>query len=239
MRAEYRTNDRFTRRGAPGYRKNDHSVSLNEVQNAVSELQTTHPAPDAGVPAGDGSDFATFGRFRETPVDRMPADTREAYEFTLRLRGMVPGPHRIWLANPTLSRTIVPTGAYFQRESTLTKAEIEIATNFVNGRWLAAYANHEHEKIGEVLGGLAPEKVQALITGMPTSFDDPRQQVVYELAWTLTAPRVVPTGLFQRARELLGDVGIVDVTVLLGWFTAVSLTLVAFDVPSNATGLHQ
>jgi 4-carboxymuconolactone decarboxylase len=31
----------------------------------------------------------------------------------------------------------------------------------------------------------------------------------------------------------------VDCTVLMGWFTAVSLTLAAFDVPSNAVGLDQ
>jgi hypothetical protein len=30
--------------------------------------------------------------------------------------------------------------------------------------------------------------------------------------------------------------GIVDVTVLMGWFTAASLTLMAYDVPSDAGG---
>jgi 4-carboxymuconolactone decarboxylase len=74
---------------------------------------------------------------------------------------------------------------------------------------------------------------------LPTSFDDPRQQVVYELASTLLGPRVVPTGLYRRAKALLGDAGIVDITMLLGWFTGVSLTLAAFDVPSNAVGLKQ
>jgi 4-carboxymuconolactone decarboxylase len=98
-------------------------------------------------------------------------------------------------------------------------------------------SNSEHEQIGQVAGGLAPQKVQALIAGLPTSFDDPRQQVVYELSSALIGPRVVPQGLYQRARELLGDKGIVDVTVLLGWFTGVSLTLAAYDVPSNAMGL--
>ena len=102
----------------------------------------------------------------------------------------------------------MPVGAYYQTRSTLTKAEIEIATNVANGRWLAAYANHEHEMIGERAGGLA-------------------------------APRLVPKGLFRRARTLLGDAGIVDVTMLLGWFTGVSLTLSAYDVPANATGLDQ
>jgi len=187
----------------------------------------------------DRPDFGTFGRFIETPVDEMPPEMREAYDLTRQLRGLVPGPHKIWLANPTLSKTIVPTGAYFQRLSTLTKAEIEIATNVVNGRWRSPYANYEHEIIGEHAGHLDPRRVEALIAGLPTSFDDPRQQVVYELATALVAQRVVPLGLYRRARELLGDAGIVDVAVLLGWFTMVCMTLNAFDVPANAEGLDQ
>lgn len=181
----------------------------------------------------------TFGRYGEIPVAEMTAEMRSAYDLTLRLRGLVPGPHRIWLANPTLLRTIVPTGAYFQRESQLTKAEIEIATCVITGRWGAPYANHEHEEIAEAQGQLAPERVQALIAGLPTSFADPREQVVYELAMTLAAARIVPSGLYGRARELLGDDGIVDVTTLMGWFTSVCFTLMAFDVPAGAAGLDQ
>ena len=104
------------------------------------------------------------------------------------------------------------------------------------GGWLA-YGNYEHEKIGEEAGHLLPEKAEALIAGLPTSFPDPREQIVYELAMTLAQPRVVPRGMYQRAKALIGDAGIVDVTVLMGWFTSVSLTLMAFDVPSNAVGL--
>ncbi|ORV89842.1 carboxymuconolactone decarboxylase [Mycobacterium interjectum] len=187
----------------------------------------------------DTSDFGTFGRFVETPVAEMPPEMRAAYDFTRELRGLVPGPHKIWLANPDLARTIVPTGAYFQRQSTLTKAEIEIATNIVNGRWRSPYANYEHEIIGERAGHLDTRRVEALIAGLPTSFEDPRQQVVYELASALVAPRVVPLGMYRRAKELLGDAGIVDVAVLLGWFTMVCMTLGAFDVPANAAGLDQ
>src|SRR5882757_3281842 len=167
------------------------------------------------------SDFGTFGRFLETPVAQMSPDTKQAYDFTMQLRGLVPGPHKIWLANPRLSQTIVPTGAYFQTDSTLTKAEIEIVTNLTTGRWVTPYANYEHEKIGVEKGGLAHDTVEALITGRPVTFDDPRQQVVYELAASLVVPRFVPLGLYRRAKALLGDAGIVDVTVLIGWFTAV------------------
>ena len=184
-------------------------------------------------------DFGSFGRFQETLVAEMAPEMKGAYDFTMKLRGHVPGPHKIWLANPKLSEAIVSTGAYYQTSSTLSKAEIEIATNVINSRWLAAYSNYEHEKIGEEAGHLPPEKVEALVAHAPTSFDDARQQVVYELATTLAQPRIVPVGLFKRAKGLIGEAGIIDVTVLMGWFTAVSLTLNAFDVPANAVGLEQ
>lgn len=187
----------------------------------------------------DNSDVGTFGRFVETPVKEMDADMRSAYDYTVKLRGAVPGPHKIWLSNPKLLRTIVPTGDYFQTGSTLTKAEIEIATNVIDGRWGAAYTNYEHEKMGIEVAHLAPEKVAALIAGLPTSFDDARQQVVYELSSTLAAARYVPVTLLRRAQGLLGDAGIVDVTVLMGWFTSACLTLMTYDVPSDAVGLDQ
>jgi 4-carboxymuconolactone decarboxylase len=184
-------------------------------------------------------DFGTFGRYVETPADHMPPDMREAYEFTKELRGLVPGPHRIWLANPQLSMTIAPIGAYYQKRSTLTKTEIEIVTQLTTARWISAYASYEHEKIGEEQGRLPAVTMERMIAGLPVSFEDARQEVVYEFASALVAPRIVPLGLYRRARDLIGDAGIVDVAVLIGWFTMVSATLNAFDVPASATGLDQ
>jgi 4-carboxymuconolactone decarboxylase len=185
------------------------------------------------------SDFGTFGRYGELPFDRMTADQKKAYDFTLRERGQVPGPYKIWQQNPKLMEVMVPLGVYFQEHSSLSKSEIEIATNLTNARWLAAYSNYEHEMIAEKAGGLPPEKVQALIAGLATSFEDPRQEVVYEITSALVAPRVIPTGLYQRAVNLLGDAGLTDLTVLIGYFTCVSLTLMAYDVPSDAIGLER
>ena len=40
----------------------------------------------------ENSDFGTFGRFVETTVSDMPADMKEAYDTTMKLRGLVPRP---------------------------------------------------------------------------------------------------------------------------------------------------
>jgi len=187
----------------------------------------------------DAGDFGSFGRYEEVPVAHMSPEMNEAYEYTMQLRGIVPGPHKIWLANAVLSRTIVPVGAYYQKQSTLTKAEIEIVTVLTNARWHSTYGTYEHEKIAEKLGHIPAETTERLIAGLPAQFSDPREQVVYELACALLQPRIVPVGLYKRAKDALGDAGVVDVTVLIGWFTIVSMTLNAYDVAANATGLDQ
>jgi 4-carboxymuconolactone decarboxylase len=37
----------------------------------------------------------------------------------------------------------------------------------------------------------------------------------------------------------LGDTGLTDLTVLIGYFTCISLTLMAYDVPASAIGLER
>jgi 4-carboxymuconolactone decarboxylase len=187
----------------------------------------------------DAGDFGSFGRYEEVPIAHMAPEMKEAYEYTMQLRGIVPGPHKIWLANAALSQMIVPVGAYYQKESSLTKAEIEIVTVLTNARWHSAYGTYEHEKIAEKLGHIPAKTTECLIAGLPSEFSDARQQVVYELSCALVQPRLVPVGLYKRAKEALGDAGIVDVAVLIGWFTMVCMTLTAYDVPANATGLDQ
>ena len=65
----------------------------------------------------DNPDFGTFGRIVEKPVRDMSSDMKDAYVFTMMLRGQVPGPHKIWLSSPKLSKIIVPTGKYYQKGS--------------------------------------------------------------------------------------------------------------------------
>ncbi len=185
------------------------------------------------------SDFGTFGRYTEIPLDQMTLEQRRAYDNTVKARGQVPGPYKIWLQNEMLETAMVPIGVYYQEELTLTKAEREIVTNLTNGHWTAAaYSNYEHEQIGQN-AGLPKEKVAALIAGLPVVFDDAREQIVHDVASTLISGRRLPRALFDRAVELLGHPGLTDVTVLIGYFTSVSLTLVAYDVPSDATGLKR
>ncbi len=100
------------------------------------------------------------------------------------------------------------------------------------------FPTNAHERAGKA-AGLPADKVEALLSGLPTSFDDKREQVVYEMAMCLSNSRWVSKGLFDRAVEALGHVGITDVICLMGYYTMVSMTLAFYDVPANAEGMQR
>lgn len=190
------------------------------------------------------SKTGTFGRYAELPLSEMTPDQRDGYEAILRGRGICPGPYKIWVENPSLMKLMVPVGVYHRTGSSLNDTEREIATVLMVAKWRAAYPLSEHEWIAESHSGyskaaISPEKVERMMIGLPVSFDDGRQQVVYEVATALIDSRYVPKGLYERAVNVLGNSGISDLTVLLGYFSMVAFTLMFHDVPSEAEGMKR
>ena len=178
----------------------------------------------------------TFGRYAEIPYDEMTPEQQEGYRSLIETRGRLPGPTKIWVHNPKLAKAAGPLGAHFRTGYSLSEREREIAVIIINSKWRSAYPTAAHERRGKEMG-LPADKVEALLSGLPASFDDRREQVVYEMAKCLSEARWVSKGLYDRAVEALGHVGITDVICLMGHYTSVSMTLAFYDVPAGASGL--
>ena len=139
--------------------------------------------------------------------------------------------------NPKLAKAAGPLGAHFHPgHYSLSEREREIAVIIINSKWHSAYPTNAHERRGKEVGLLAA-KVEALLSGLPAAFDDKREQVVYEMATALANSRWISKGLYDRAVEALGHVGITDVITLMGYYTSVSMTLAFYDVPAGAQGI--
>jgi 4-carboxymuconolactone decarboxylase len=179
----------------------------------------------------------TFGRYAEIPYDQMTPEQQEGYKAMMAARGSLPGPNKIWVHNPKLAKVIGPFGAHFQPGGySLTEREREIAVCVITSHWHSAYPTSAHERIGKQVG-LPDAKVEAIVGGMPTAFDDEREQIVYEMAMVLSNARWAPRGLHARAVKSLGHVGITDVITLMGHYTSVAMTLAFYDVPDGAAGM--
>ena len=182
------------------------------------------------------ADTPTFGRYTEIPLDQMTPEQQEGYRSLIETRGRLPGPNKIWVHNPKLVKVMGPLGAYFRTGYSLSEREREIAVVIINSKWRSAYPTAAHERRGKEVG-LPADKVEAMLSGLPTSFDDKREQVVYEMAVCLSNARWVSKGLYDRAVEALGHVGITDAITLMGHYTSVSMTLAFYDVPAGAPGM--
>jgi 4-carboxymuconolactone decarboxylase len=184
------------------------------------------------------SDTPTFGRYAEIPVDRMTAAQREGYKFLVEgLRGWLPGPYKVWVHNPKLLHAAAALGQHFTPgESALSEREREIAVLVITSHWHSAYPTAAHEKRG-VEVGLPAAVVGAIVAGLPTSFSDAREQVVYEVAMALAGGRLLPQGLYDRAVGALGHESVTDMIVLMGYYTAVSLTMNFYAVAAGTPGL--
>ena len=178
----------------------------------------------------------TFGRYAEIPYDQMTPEQQEGYRSLLETRGRLPGPNKIYVHNPKLVKVMGPLGAYFRTGYSLSEREREIAVVITNAKWHSIYPTNAHERAGKA-AGLPDDKVEAMLAGQPTSFDDEREQVVYEMAIALTNGRWVPRGLYERAVKALGHVSITDVITLMGHYSSVAMTLAFYDVPDGAAGM--
>jgi len=184
------------------------------------------------------ADTPTFGRYAELPVERMTKEQQDGYRSMVDgPRGRLPGPYKVWVHNPKLLHAAAPLGDHFTPgQSSLSEREREIAVVVITSRWHSAYPAAAHEKRGKEVG-LPAATVEAMITGLPVSFPDQREQVVYEMATALANGRLVSQGLHDRAVKVLGHESITDVIVLMGYYTAVSLTMNFYAVPAGTPGL--
>jgi 4-carboxymuconolactone decarboxylase len=180
----------------------------------------------------------TFGRYREIPYDEMTPEQQEAFRGLMESRGRLPGPNKIYVHNPKLAKVMGPLGAYFRTGYSLSEREREIAVCIINSKFHSAYPTAAHERAGKA-AGISDAQVEAILTGLPTSFEDTREQVIYEMGTCLANARWVSKGLYDRAVAALGHEGITDVITLMGFYSSVSMTLAFYDVPAGAPGLER
>ena len=178
----------------------------------------------------------TFGRYAEIPYDQMTPEQQEGYRSLIETRGALGGPNKILVHNPKLAKVAGPFGAHFRTGYSLSEREREIAVVVINSKWHSIYPTNAHERAAKA-AGLPDDRVEAMLSGLPTAFDDEREQVVYEMAVCLSESRWVSKGLYERAVKALGHGGVTDVICLMGFYTSVSMTLAFYDVPAGAPGM--
>lgn len=175
------------------------------------------------------SNYTPSGRITApSPEDLDPA-VRLMYDETCDLFGGPGGPRMPLLHTPGIVQAWGDLGAAISR-APVTPRFRALAIITVAAFWRAEmeWLMHAHEAVNE---GISAQAIEAIRIGSVPSFDSATDGIVYHYVDSLQRNHDMDDATYDAARALLGDPQLVALTVVVGHFTNVAMTLRAHQVP--------
>ncbi|MEU4896729.1 carboxymuconolactone decarboxylase family protein [Streptomyces sp. NPDC044780] len=145
-------------------------------------------------------------------------------------RARLVGPLRAALHRPELADRWQRFGEILRYGTSLPEHLNELAILVVARRWTAQLEWSIHADAA-LRAGLAAEIVEALRVGEPPVFHDQDAYDVHEFARTLQQTGDVDEEVYQRVWQRWGEVGAVELSSVVGYYTLVAMTLNVHRIP--------
>ena len=165
----------------------------------------------------------------------MNADQKATYDEAIAgKRGSAPPPMMAWLNSPEMARHATRLGETVRFNTIFPPKLSEIAILVTARHWGSHYEWFAHKRLA-LKGGMDPKIVDAIRDRRTPTFDDPKGQVIYDVAKALHEGHGLPKALYDEAVNVLTLRGLVEVIGLCGYYTMVSMTLntFEFDLPDG------
>jgi 4-carboxymuconolactone decarboxylase len=162
----------------------------------------------------------------------LPDDARAVYERIMGERGYLPGPYLFWLAAPEFTDRIEPVEEHLRYGVSLEERIVEVAVVTVARHWRAAYVWTSHAPVA-VKTGVAADAVEAIRTGASPAFGREDEGVCHAFCAALLSGQGANDEVWARANETFGARGVNELLGLLGFYTSVCLTMVAYRMPTK------
>ena len=173
-------------------------------------------------------------RIPDLVVENLTPEQRRVHDAIVSgPRGRVVGPLRVWLESPELADPAQALGAFCRFGTSLPRRLSELAIITTGAFWRANFEWHAHAPMA-IEAGIEPAIVEAIHRGQTPKFAKQDEAAVHDFARELINTRRVSEPTFRRAVDLLGRKAVVELVGILGYYSLVSLTLNAFEVPVPA-----
>lgn len=147
-----------------------------------------------------------------------------------RRGGRIPGPFRFSLHCPAVTEAWHPLGEVLRMKSGFPLRLSEFAILMAARAMDCDYVFNAHAPIA-IEAGLAQSVVDALVNGKRPAFDKPDEETIHEFCKELAESHKISDKSYARAKELFGVPGVVELTALFGYYTMVSMTILAHEMP--------
>ncbi len=170
------------------------------------------------------------GRLPSLSTGQMSEAQRRVYEEIAQgPRGGFRGPFPVWLRSPELASRMQRVGEHLRFRGVLPGRLRELAILVTARAWTAQYEWHAHSLLAGK-AGLAPEIIAAIAERRRPPSLTAEEAAVHDFCAELHERRTVGEAAFRAALDRLGEEGLVELTILCGYYAAVAMTLNAFGV---------
>lgn len=163
---------------------------------------------------------------RLPPVDpdRLTEDQQRVYRTIAGSRGRVAGPFTALLLSPELADRVQHLGAFIRYDSSLEPRLSELAILVIARAVSSSFEWTAHEPHA-LRAGVSPATVEAIRVGRRPDDLAADAAAVHDYTREVVVRGDVGDATYEAARDALGTVGVVELTVLIGYYRLLATTL--------------
>ena len=164
-------------------------------------------------------------RFPQLEVETLEGDQRALADNILKVSSLgIQGPYNPLLRSPVLGQRILDLLDYLRWNSAVPTRLTELAIMIQARLWRSQVEWFAHYPIA-LRAGLSAELLAELkANGRPSSMQED-EAAVYDFSMELATRKTVSDETYGRTRALLGDQGVVDLTVIGGTYVTIAMLL--------------
>lgn len=172
---------------------------------------------------------------RVPPVEPAQLDPQQQVVFDriAGTRGRVAGPFTVLLHVPELADRVQNLGAYLRFDTELERDLAEAAVLVTSQVWSCPFEWEAHEPISR-REGVPDEVIDAIADGSNYDRMPNRFRAVCEFTRELASSGRVSEDTYRLVNTLIGDGSTVELTVLVGYYSMLAMTINAHEIPSPA-----
>jgi 4-carboxymuconolactone decarboxylase len=145
-------------------------------------------------------------------------------------RGSTEGPFNVQLRSPEMSDLGQQFGAATRFATTVPRKLYELAILLTARHWTSQFEWYAHHR-SALQAGLEPQVADAIAAARRPANMQADEQVVYDFVSELLDTKEVSDPMFNAAKALLGERGIVELINVTGWYGIVSMLLNVDEYP--------
>ena len=166
--------------------------------------------------------------------EQMTPEQRRIYDDIVASRGAwLNGPYAPMLHQPRMAEPAQRLGEFLRYHTSLGPPLSELAILVVARHWDCDFEWYQHSKIA-ARSGVPEAIIEAIRNDRPIGKASDQQSVVYEATRAVLEAHHIPDAVYDRARQMLGVVGVVELIGLIGYYTFIAFTLNAHRIPLPA-----